>query len=120
MEIKKLSVVAETKDDILLCDDILRYDFEGLIDILNSEKVFMFKGHRIPLQSVWLPKRILGLFTGDTTCHSRNVRQDMDRQEEESLETCLLVETDLGFKHRYGGFASTINCGCSGHDHCSF
>ena len=47
-------VVAEIEDEILLNDDILRKDPKGPMDILNTEKVMVFKGsryHYIQLES---------------------------------------------------------------------
>ena len=45
-------MIAEIKDEALLGDDILRSDSEGPMDILNSEKVIMFKGEQMPLHTV--------------------------------------------------------------------
>ena len=45
-------MVAEIEDQILLGDDILRRDPEGPMDILNTEKVMVFKGLQIPLYTV--------------------------------------------------------------------
>ena len=45
-------MVAEIKDQVLLSDDILRRDPEGPMDILNTEKVMVFKGLWLPLHTV--------------------------------------------------------------------
>ena len=59
-------MVTKIKDDVLLGDDILRRDPEGPVDILNSEKVMIFKGEWIPLHTVGEPKckiRVLAVNT---------------------------------------------------------
>ena len=48
----RVLIMAEIEDEILLGDDILRRDPEGPMDILNTEKVMVFKGFRIPLHTV--------------------------------------------------------------------
>ena len=48
----RVLMVAEIEDQILLSEDILRRDPEGPMDILNTEKVMMFKGLWISLHMV--------------------------------------------------------------------
>ena len=52
MSLQRVLMVAEIEEEILLRDDILRRDPEGPMDILNTEKVMVFKGLRIPLHTV--------------------------------------------------------------------
>ncbi len=44
--------MADIRDEVLLGDDILRLDPEGPADILNSEKVLLFRGECIPMMTV--------------------------------------------------------------------
>ena len=52
VSLQRVLIVAEIEDEILLGDDILRRDPEGPMDILNTERVMVFKGLRIPLHTV--------------------------------------------------------------------
>ena len=52
VQLTRALAVADIKDEILLGDDILQRDEEGPMDILHSEGVITFKGHRIPLQTI--------------------------------------------------------------------
>ena len=52
VSLQRVLIVAEIEDKILLSNDILRRDPEGPMDILNTEKVMVFKGLRIPLHTV--------------------------------------------------------------------
>ena len=52
VSLKRVLMVAEIEDQILLGDDILRRDPEGPMDILNMEEVMVFKGLWIPLHTV--------------------------------------------------------------------
>ena len=52
VSLQRVLMVAEIEEEILLGDDILRRDPEGPMDILNTEKVMVFKGLRIPLHMV--------------------------------------------------------------------
>ena len=49
-------MVAEIEDEILLGDDILRRDQEGPMDILNTERLMVFRGVQISLHTVSEPK----------------------------------------------------------------
>ena len=52
VSLQRVLMVAEIEDQVLLGDDILRRDPEGPMDILNTEKVMVFKGLQIPLHMV--------------------------------------------------------------------
>ena len=52
VSLQRVLMVAEIEDQILLGDDILRRDPEEPMDILNMEKVMVFKGLWIPLHTV--------------------------------------------------------------------
>ena len=100
-------MVMEIKDEVLLGDDILRKDPEGPMDILNSEKVMIFKDEPIPLHIVGEPKckiRVLAVNTMVTPGITKKIVDGyLDQSEEEELvEQCMLVKTDPLFKQRYG------------------
>ena len=48
----RVLMVAEIEAEIILGDDILRRDPEGPMDILNTEKVMVFKGLWIALHTI--------------------------------------------------------------------
>ena len=52
VSLQRVLMVAEIEDQILLGNDILRRDPEGPMDILNMEKVMVFKGLWIPCHTV--------------------------------------------------------------------
>ena len=100
-------MVAEIKDEILLSDDILRRDPERPMDILNTNKVMVFKGLWIPLhidgEQKWKIK-VLAMNTLVLPGMTEQIVNDyLDwSEEDEWAEQCMLVESDPGFKHRYG------------------
>ena len=61
VSLQRVLMVAEIEDQILLGDDILRRDPEGPMDILNTEKVMVFKGLQIPLHTVGEQKQKIKL-----------------------------------------------------------
>ena len=52
VSLQRVLMVTEIEAEILLGDDILRWDPEGPMDILNTKRVMVFKGLRIPLHMV--------------------------------------------------------------------
>ena len=100
-------MVAEIGDQILLGDDILRRDPEGPMDILNMEKVMVFKGLQIPLHTVGEQKQKIKVLAVNTLVLPGMTEQIVDgyldwSEEDEWAEQCILVESDLGFTQRYG------------------
>ena len=64
VSLQRVLIVAEIEDEILFGDDIVRRDPEGPMDILNTERVMVIKGLRIPLHMVWEQKqkiKVLGM-----------------------------------------------------------
>ena len=100
-------MVAVIEDQILLCDNILRRDPEGPMDILNTEKVMVFKGLQIPLHTVGEQKQKIKILAVNTLVLPEMTKQIVDgyldqSKEDEWAEQCMLVESDPGFKQRYG------------------
>ena len=100
-------MVAEIEDQILLGDDILRRDPQGPMDILNIEKVMVFKGLQIPLHTVGEQKWKIKVLAVNTLVLPGMTEQIVDgyldwSKEDEWAEQCMLVESDPGFKERYG------------------
>ena len=100
-------MVAETEDQVLLGDDILRRDLEGPMDILNTEKVMVFKGLWIPLHTVAEQKYKIKVLAVNTLVLPGMTEQIADgyldwSKEDEWAKQCMLVESDPRFKQRYG------------------
>ena len=100
-------IVAEIEDEILLGDDILRRDPEGPMDILNTERVMVFKGLRIPLHTVGKQKWKIKVLVANTWVLPRMTEMIVNgyldqSKEDEGAEQCMLIESDPGFKQRYG------------------
>ena len=107
MSLQRVLMVAEIEDKILLRDDILRRDPEGPMDILNTEKVMVFKGLRIPLHTVGEQKQKIKVLAVNTLVLPGMTEQIVDgyldwSEEDEGAEQCMLVESDPGLRQRYG------------------
>ena len=105
--IKRVLTVAEIKDEVLLGDDILWRDPQGPMDILNSEKVMIFKGEWMPLCTVGELKQQTKVLAVNTIVIPGMAEWIIDgylewSEEDERAEQCMLVETDLQFEQRYG------------------
>ena len=74
----RVLMVAEKEDQILLSDDILRRDPEGPMDILNTEKVMVFKGLWIPLHMVGEQKQKIKVLAVNTLVLPRMTEQIVD------------------------------------------
>ena len=103
----RVFMVAEIEDQILLSNDILRRDPEGPMDILNTEKVMVFKGLQIPLHTVGEQEQKIKVLTVNMLILPRMTEQIVDgyldqSEEDEGTEQCMLVKSDPAFKQRYG------------------
>ena len=77
------------------------------MDILNTEKVMVFKGLRIPLHTVGVQKQKIKVLAVNTWVLHGMTEQIVDGyldwpEEDEGAEQCMLIESDPGFRQRYG------------------
>ena len=83
------------------------------MDILHSEGVITFKGHRIPLQTIGRPKHPVQVWTTNAVwLHGMTegiIDGYIDGPEEDMVvEESMLMETDMGFQERYGGILAPV------------
>ena len=107
MSLQRVLIVAEIEDQVLLSTDILRRDPEGPMEILNTEKVMVFKGLWIPLRTVGEQKQKIKVLAVNTLVLPGMTEQIVDgyldwSEEDEGAEQCMLVKSDPQFKQRYG------------------
>ena len=93
-------MITEIKDKVLLGNDILRRYPEGPMDMLNSEKMMIFKNEQIPLHTVGEPKCKIKVLAVNTMVIPGMTEKIVDgnldwSKENEWVEQCMLVETDL-------------------------
>ncbi len=110
VKFQRTLIVADIKDEVLLGDDILRLDPEGPADILNSEKVLLFRGECIPMvtvknhsgaqRNIWVLAASDFDIPGMTECLIDGyLERDM---EDPVAEKCLAMEPNPEFQEKYG------------------
>ena len=88
------------------------------MDILNTEKVMVFKRLQIPLHTVGEQKWKIKVLAVNTLVLPGMTQQIADgyldqSEEDEWAEQCMLVKSDPGFKQRYGCIIAAGHSGCS-------
>jgi hypothetical protein len=65
LRLKKLLIVGECQDEILLGTDILQRDESGPADILMSENRMVLRGESIPLEQIGVPRPLRKIWAAD-------------------------------------------------------
>ena len=115
VKLQRELAVADIRDEVLLGDDILRRDEEGPMDILNSKRVLLFNGQKIPLTCVGGPKKAIRLSTINNEIipgmTERVIDVFVERPDEaydEAVERSLLLEADPDFQEKFGCMVTPV------------